>query len=74
MKKQGISILLLLAAFTVLFNISASGQNYYIKSECGKYLTVQNLSTNSGAAIVLSDYSAALAQQWKLVLRSANTI
>ena len=70
MKKQGISILLLLAAFTVLFNISASGQNYYIKSECGKYLTVQNLSTNSGAAIVLSDYSAALAQQWKLVPRS----
>lgn len=70
MKNLSFASTLLCACFLAFFTTSGFSQTYYIKSECGKYLTVQNLSTNSGTPIVLNDYSAALSQQWKIVPRS----
>jgi len=61
---------LFIVLFMALLTNTSVAQTYYIKSACGKYLTVKNLGTNSGAPIVLSDFSASLAQQWKLVPRS----
>lgn len=71
MKKQTIIVLFIYAVLASVFNITANGQNtYYIKSACGKYLTLQNLSINAGTPIVLSDFNASLAQQWKTVPKS----
>ncbi|GEM_PF-5864093 len=68
MKKQTIIALLICTFIASVFSITASGQNtYYIKSACGKYLTLQNLSGNAGTPVVLSDFDGSLAQQWKTV-------
>jgi hypothetical protein len=66
MKKQTIIALFICTAIASIFSTAANGQNtYYIKSACGKYLTLQNLSGNAGTPVVLSDFDGSLAQQWK---------
>jgi hypothetical protein len=77
MKKQSIFLLLIcVAVFTlsirpVFSQCSPLGNAaYYIKSSCGKYLTLQNLDTKAGTPVVLSDFNGSLAQQWKFIPRS----
>lgn len=68
MKKQTIIALFIYVLITGFFSATANGQNtYYIKSACGKYLTLQNLTGNAGTPVVLSDFDGSLAQQWKTV-------
>lgn len=70
MKKQTIIVLFICTVLASIFNTTANGQNsYYIKSACGKYLTLQNLSGNAGTPVVLSDFDGSLAQQWKTVTK-----
>lgn len=64
----------------LLVSISVYGQKatftdfYYIKSTCGKYLTVQNGNGNAVSPVALSDYNGSLAQQWKFVLAEEDHI
>ncbi|AEE53422.1 tectonin domain-containing protein [Haliscomenobacter hydrossis] len=68
MKKQFIWALCCLWSITAYSQAATLDDYFYIKSECGKYLTVQSSSGNAGSPIVLSEFNNTLAQQWKFVL------
>ena len=70
MKKHTFNRILFCAAFMILSSASLFAQSYYIKSACGKYLTVKDLSTTAGSPVVLSDFQASKAQQWNFIPRS----
>ena len=67
MKKQFIWALCCLWSITAYCQKATFNDLFFIKSACGKYLTVQDGSGNAGSPIVLSDYNGSLAQQWKFV-------
>jgi len=66
MKKQTIIAIFIYVLIAGVFSNTAHSQNtYYIKSACGKYLTLENLSGNAGTPVVLSDFDGSFAQQWR---------